>query len=150
MESGKVYVISLGNNLVEGMTREQIIEAIAEATGETLTHIDYAFITKLQEQNKSAALKVWVGTNAEYNRIETPANDTLYIITDTNEYEDLEARITAAEGEIESLESSMTDAESDIEDLQENKAPKYQYSTTDLTAGTSDLETGTLYFVYEN
>lgn len=29
------------------------------------------------------------------------------------------------------------------------KAPAYQYSTTDLTAGTSPLATGTLYFVYE-
>ena len=28
-------------------------------------------------------------------------------------------------------------------------APAYQYSTTDLTAGTSALATGTLYFVYE-
>jgi len=29
------------------------------------------------------------------------------------------------------------------------KAPAYIYSTTDLTAGTSQLETGKLYFVYE-
>lgn len=29
------------------------------------------------------------------------------------------------------------------------KAPAYTYSTTDLTAGTSQLETGKLYFVYE-
>ena len=28
-------------------------------------------------------------------------------------------------------------------------APQYQYSTTDLTAGSSSLGTGTLYFVYE-
>lgn len=28
-------------------------------------------------------------------------------------------------------------------------APPYQYSTTDLTAGSSELATGTLYFVYE-
>ena len=30
-----------------------------------------------------------------------------------------------------------------------NKAPAYTYGTADLTAGTSPLETGTLYFVYE-
>lgn len=29
------------------------------------------------------------------------------------------------------------------------KAPQYLYSTTDLTAGTSALATGVLYFVYE-
>lgn len=28
-------------------------------------------------------------------------------------------------------------------------APAYTYGTTDLTAGTSELATGTLYFVYE-
>lgn len=31
----------------------------------------------------------------------------------------------------------------------ENKAPAYTYGTEDLTAGTSELETGKLYFVYE-
>lgn len=30
-----------------------------------------------------------------------------------------------------------------------NFTPKITYSTTDLTAGTSPLETGTFYFVYE-
>ena len=30
-----------------------------------------------------------------------------------------------------------------------NAAPKYTYGTTDLTAGSSSLETGKLYFVYE-
>ena len=30
-----------------------------------------------------------------------------------------------------------------------DKAPSYAYGTTDLTAGTSELETGTLYFMYE-
>lgn len=30
-----------------------------------------------------------------------------------------------------------------------NKAPMYEYGTTDLTAGTSPLATGKLYFVYE-
>lgn len=29
------------------------------------------------------------------------------------------------------------------------KAPAYTYGTSDLTAGTSKLETGKLYFVYE-
>lgn len=29
------------------------------------------------------------------------------------------------------------------------KAPAYTYGTTDLIAGTSQLETGKLYFVYE-
>lgn len=30
-----------------------------------------------------------------------------------------------------------------------NKAPAYTYGTEDMTAGTSSLETGKLYFVYE-
>lgn len=31
----------------------------------------------------------------------------------------------------------------------ESKAPAYTYGTADMTAGTSALETGKLYFVYE-
>lgn len=34
-------------------------------------------------------------------------------------------------------------------DLANSKAPAYTYGTTDLTAGSSALETGKLYFVYE-
>lgn len=40
-------------------------------------------------------------------------------------------------------------AHSDIRTLVNSKAPMYTYGTEDLTAGTSELATGTLYFVYE-
>lgn len=36
-----------------------------------------------------------------------------------------------------------------VDNSVEVKAPAYTYSTTDLIAGTSQLETGKLYFVYE-
>ena len=39
--------------------------------------------------------------------------------------------------------------ESEANALLANKAPAYTYGTSDLTAGTSPLATGTLYFVYE-
>ena len=39
--------------------------------------------------------------------------------------------------------------ESEVDNLLAKKAPAYTYGTTDLTAGTSALETGKLYFVYE-
>ena len=105
MEIGKYYVISLGNNLDESMTKEQIVAAIAEATGETPTHVDDAFITKLKEQNRNNNLKVWVGTQAEYNAITTPANDTLYVITDVVEYEE---EITALGNELHALANYST------------------------------------------
>ena len=38
--------------------------------------------------------------------------------------------------------------ESEVNNLINGRAPAYQYSTTDLTAGSSALTTGTLYFVY--
>ena len=43
------------------------------------------------------------------------------------------------------LEGKFTTINANLED----KAPAYTYGTTDLTAGTSSLETGKLYFVYE-
>ena len=39
--------------------------------------------------------------------------------------------------------------ENEVNDLLSEKAPAYTYGTEDLTAGTSPLETGKLYFVYE-
>lgn len=71
------YVLCDDNCRYVGMTKEQIIAAIAEATGSTPTNIDSAFITQIKEQNKNNAMKIWVGTRAEFNAI-TPAADTLY------------------------------------------------------------------------
>lgn len=48
---------------------------------------------------------------------------------------------------IESGGTGATTAAAALENL--GAAPAYQYSSTDLTAGTSELATGTLYFVYE-
>jgi hypothetical protein len=44
--------------------------------------------------------------------------------------------------------ASKADAQ-DVTDALAEKAPLYTYGTTDLTAGTSKLETGKLHFVYE-
>lgn len=73
------FVLCADDCKYEGMTKEQIIAAIAEATGATPTSIDDAFITKIKEQNANVAMKIWVGNRAQYNAL-TPAADTLYFI----------------------------------------------------------------------
>lgn len=71
------------------MTKEQIIAAIAEATGNTPTNVDDAFITKLKEQNYGKAIKLWIGTRAEYIAL-TPEPDVFYVFTDGDELSDIE------------------------------------------------------------
>lgn len=74
------YVICDDNCKFESMTKEQIYDAIAEATGSTPTPVDEAFITQIKEQNANHNLKVWKGTEAQYNAIASKDADTLYII----------------------------------------------------------------------
>ena len=78
----------------ETLNKEQIIAAIAEATGNTVTDVDSAFITKVKEQNKNAELKFWVGTVAEYNALETKDESCLYILTNDTTLDDINAKIT--------------------------------------------------------
>lgn len=134
MPERNYYVLCDDNCRFPAMTKEEIIAAIQAATGHVPSEqeIDQAFITKIKEMNANAELKWWVGTEAQYNAIAEKDVHTLYIITDASEYEDL----------AEQVEALTTDINS--------KAPMYQYGTTDLTPGVSDLATGTLYFVYEN
>lgn len=54
----RYYVICEYNCKFESMTKEQIIAAIEEATGNVPTHIDDAFITKLKEINKKRCCQV--------------------------------------------------------------------------------------------
>lgn len=69
MADRKYYVLCDSNCKFESMTKEQIITAIAEATGNTPTDIDAAFITKIKDQNKNSDMRFWVGTQAEYNAV---------------------------------------------------------------------------------
>lgn len=74
------YVICEDNCRFESMTKEQIIAAIVEATGNIPGDVDAAFITKIKEQNADQSMKVWAGTMAQYNALDTHAADTLYFI----------------------------------------------------------------------
>lgn len=56
----------------------------------------------------------------------------------------LSADVSLTASDVGARPSSWTPSAADV-----GAAPAYTYGTTDLTAGTSELETGTLYFVYE-
>ena len=89
MSDRRFWVFCDDNCKFEAMTKEQVLNAIAEATGQTITDIDEAFITKIKEQNGNRNLKFWIGTKAQYNAIQTPDNDVAYIITDDDPLEDI-------------------------------------------------------------
>lgn len=94
MSDRNYYVISDDNCRFPGMTREQIIAAIAEATGNVPEHVDDAFITKIKELNANKQLKFWIGTTAQYVAIEEKEENVLYILTDEAWGDDMEAEIT--------------------------------------------------------
>ena len=87
------FVISSDDCKYESMTKEQIVAAIAEATGNTPTGIDDAFISKIKEINASGTVQIWKGTEAQFNAISpvptvnksairVGTNGILYICTD--------------------------------------------------------------------
>ena len=120
-----VYNVIRGDGVFfEGMTKEQIISAIAEATGNTVEDIDSAFITKLKEINKGNAIKLWLGTNAEYNAITTKEDDVLYFITDdtfvsdtSESLDNLDEKINSNYNNVTLLLSSMNN---EIDTFEEN------------------------------
>lgn len=92
----KHFVIGENDCFIEGMTKEEIYAAIAETTGNTPTGVDSAFITKLVNQN-GGTLKLWRGTTAEYNALETKDADTIYVRTDAVTAEEAYNRAFIAE-----------------------------------------------------
>ena len=80
--SRKYFVLCEDDCKFEGMTKEQTLAAIAEATGNTPQNVDEAFISKIVNQN-GGSLKLWRGTRAEYNALtEKDEAGTIYHITD--------------------------------------------------------------------
>lgn len=104
MSGRKYYCFCESNCKFETMNKEQIISAIAQAaeTGLTIDE-DAAFITKVKEMNAGGMVTFWVGTQAQYNALESIEKNCLYIITDSKKEEELEAKLEeikqiAAEG----------------------------------------------------
>lgn len=108
------YVICDDNCKFPAMTAEQVLAAIAEATGNTPTSVDDAFITKIREQNANNDLKFWVGTQAAYNAL-TPENNVLYIITDSDDTLSVHGEaIAALEGNKENKSNKITSLEGTV------------------------------------
>lgn len=92
------------------MTKEEVLAAIAEATGNTLTDVDSAFITKIREYNRNGNLTFWVGTQAEYNALakeEQIVSGRFYIITDDTFGEDVDAAISQLSNDITALSETV-------------------------------------------
>lgn len=97
MAERNYWVMCDNNCRFPAMTKEQILAAIAEATGATVADVDQAFITKIKEMNANASLKFWVGTTAEYNALTERENDVLYILSDDDTGESIDALVLQIE-----------------------------------------------------
>lgn len=108
-EGRKYYVICADKCLFEGLTKEQTLTAIeqAVATGE-IKDVNTGFVTTIKEQNAQTGLKFWVGTQDEYNAITERSTDTLYLISDNEELDDIEAAINNCADAISDIETQVT------------------------------------------
>lgn len=114
MTERNYWVLCDDNCRFPGMTREQIYDAIAEATGMTPTPVDEAFITMIKEQNANHNIKFWHGTEAQFNALEETDSDTVYVIG-TNKVKSvdaLEAAVSELQEEVQPVERGGTGATS--------------------------------------
>lgn len=111
-----VYVICNNNCKYEGMTKEQILTAIAQAVSEgKISNIDTGFITTIKTIN-GAPLKFFVGTQAEYEALTTDQKHNLFaIITNDTTKADINEIL-------ETLTKELDDAKINIADIMENFA----------------------------
>lgn len=135
------YVFDDAKNLFEGMTKEQIVNAIASATGLPPEQIDADVITSaIKEQNAQKNVNLWVGTQNEYNAIQQPDENTLYVVTDPHETNELQSQIAQLQAQVDNLIAPNTNnatgfviqkLESDPLPLEYNSTYQY-YAATNL------------------
>lgn len=80
----KIYGRDEALNARETMTTEQILAAIQRAitTGEVTDEFT-AFIEMIKEQNKGIGVKMWLGTQDEFNALEKTESNTIYFVYTT-------------------------------------------------------------------
>ena len=121
----KYYVMCADNCKFEGMTKEQIYAAIAEATGKTAGDVNGAFITMLKELNAGNDFKIWVGTQQQFNEqvANIPAKTFCYIVDDTTA-DDINAAIEELQEIVETIEKAVGNNKKEFDAL------KLEYQTT--------------------
>lgn len=122
----------------ETLTKEQIIAAIARATGNQPASIDDAFISKIKEKNSGANFTFWVGTTAEYSALATTERNCLYILTDDTFGDDIQTTVEDIRSDVAAMTESFSAIEADFAELR---------SDVDSRMGTNKpvlLATGTI------
>lgn len=134
MADRNYYVFCDDNCRFPAMTAEQVLEAIAAATGNTATPVDDAFITKIKEQNKGGELKFWKGTRAEYNE-NPPSPDTICFI-DVTEIEPAVPQTRKINGHMLNEDITITPEEMDTygKDTIDSKVADAKKAGTDAQA----------------
>lgn len=104
MNERNYFVLCEDNCKFPAMTKEQILAAIAEATGKNVAGVDSAFITKIKELNTGKELAFWLGTQTEYNtQKDSIPNNTYVIITDDTTAEDMNAALLEIKSEVAAI-----------------------------------------------
>lgn len=122
------------------MTAEQVLAAIAEATGNTATDIDDAFITKVREMNAGENLKFWVGTTAQFNALETKEGNTLYILSDDDTADSIEESIESLRGELDGIADNISAFREDFSDYKSGIADGTIVAKEADHAGSADTD----------
>lgn len=120
MSDRNYYVLCDDNCRFPGMTQEQVLAAIAAATGKTVPDVDDAFITKVKEMNARGSLSFWVGTTAQYNVIVAEnkvEKDCFYILTDDTFGADVAAAISKMQNVVASAETTVNAVNRTVTDM---------------------------------
>lgn len=138
-----IYVRGDNNGNYEGMTKEEILAAIAQAiSGGTIGDVDTGFVTKIKEQNKGLGLMFWVGTTAEYEALEERPNNVLYIKTDDTSASDINAKFTELTTALQTISSNLVNyvLTTELTAALANYAPKsHASSSAEYGAGTANV-----------
>lgn len=127
------YVLCSTNCKYPAFTAEEVLALLQYAIdNKSLEGIasDTGFITKLKEINSNKAVKLWLGTQAEYAALETKEQDTLYIFTDDSTSADLEAIVNEAKSAAEAAQKAVELLRKAFED---GTCTAYIAATTDFT-----------------
>ncbi len=142
MSDINIYVRGDNNGNYDGMTKEQILAAIAQAvSGGTIGNIDTGFVTTIKEQNKGQGLMFWVGTTAEYEALEERPNNVLYIKTDDTSASDINAKFAELTTALQTINSNLENyvLTTELTTTLANYAPKSHASrTAEHGAGTAN------------
>ena len=123
----KVYVVREDGAIIETLSKAQLEEFVSD-----IQDLGDIAISDIVEINRQKSKKVWLGTKAEFEALQTKDKDTVYFTTDESYFSSVETKLNSYDAPIEDANDSFEAVKPECESYYDTMVSNVNADLTEL------------------